>query len=77
MDGGWDEGYNCNSYADPIIEKKIASRIRQVDAEFHCPLHPGNCFEAAKQYGPYAKYILHPLCMAAAGAGEGGREPRR
>jgi hypothetical protein len=65
IDGAWDEGNNCNSYADPVIEAKVMARIRQVDPQFSCPLSPGVCRDAAKKYGDYAKYILHPLCLTA------------
>lgn len=63
VDGAWDEGNNCNSYADPVIEKKVTERIEQVDPRFHCPLRPETCLEAVEKYGRYAKLILHPHCL--------------
>ena len=65
IDGAWDEGNNCNSYADPIIEEKVASRINSVDPDFVCPLNPGDCQHAQDKYGYYAKYVLHPYCLIA------------
>ena len=65
VDGVWDEASNCNSYADPIIEEKVAVRIRRVDPDFSCPLEPEHCVDARDKYGYYAKYILHPYCLTA------------
>jgi len=63
LDGAWDEGNNCNSYADPMIEEKVTARIRQVAPAFVCPLDSGDCKAARGKYGDYAKYVLHPLCL--------------
>jgi len=63
IDGAWDEGNNCNSYADPIIEEKVTSRIKKIDPDFVCPLIPDYCQDAQDKYGYYAKYILHPYCL--------------
>jgi len=65
IDGAWDEGNNCNSYADPIIEEKVTSRIINVDPDFACPLNAGHCQDAQDKYGYYAKYVLHPYCLIA------------
>ncbi|MBT8119703.1 MAG: hypothetical protein KJN89_08300 [Gammaproteobacteria bacterium] len=65
IDGAWDEANNCNSYADPVIENKVVSRIKQIDAGFLCPLNAEYCMSAREKYGRYAKYILHPYCMIA------------
>lgn len=63
VDGAWDEGNNCNSYEDPVIEEKVRSRVTAVDPEFSCPCLAEECLAAQKKYGPYAKYILHPSCL--------------
>lgn len=63
LDGAWDEGNNCNSYADPVIEDKVSARIREVDPQFHCPHKPRTCPEAREKYGRYAKQLLHPQCL--------------
>lgn len=63
IDGAWDEGNNCNSYADPIIEEKVTSRIKNVDPDFTCPLIADHCEDAREKYGDYAKYVLHPYCL--------------
>lgn len=63
VDGAWDEGNNCNSYDDPIIEDKVVSRIAGVDPEFSCPYMAEACAEARERYGYYARYILHPYCL--------------
>lgn len=68
IDGAWDEGSNCNSYADPIIESKVVARMKSVDADFSCPHQPDDCVQAREKYGQYAKYVLHPYCLI---AGEG------
>jgi len=65
IDGAWDEGNNCNSYADPMIEEKITARIKHVDPDFVCPLNAGQCLDARDKYGDYAKYVLHPYCLTA------------
>jgi hypothetical protein len=65
IDAAWDEGNNCNSYADPTIADKISTRIQQVDPGFVCPLHPGQCATARNSYGPYASELLHPDCLTA------------
>jgi hypothetical protein len=63
IDGAWDEGNNCNSYADPMIEEKVTARIKHVDPDFVCPLNAGHCMDAQDKYGYYAKYVLHPYCL--------------
>jgi len=65
IDGAWDEGNNCNSYADPIIEEKVTARIRHVDPDYVCPLVAEHCMDAQDKYGYYAKYVLHPYCLTA------------
>ena len=65
VDGAWDESNNCNSYADPIIENKVMTRIKSVDADFSCPYEPAECVQAREKYDRYAKYILHPYCLIA------------
>lgn len=65
VDGMWDEGNNCNSYADTAIEAKVKSRIREVDPQFSCPAVPGSCEEARGRYGSYARQLLHPSCLTA------------
>ncbi|UCB54210.1 MAG: hypothetical protein JSW45_09660 [Thiotrichales bacterium] len=66
IDGAWDEGNNCNSYADPFIEQKVTARIKNIDPEFNCPHDAGHCVRARKKYSDYAKYVLHPYCLTAA-----------
>ena len=63
IDGVWDEGNNCNSYADPVIEEKVSLRTVEVDSQFKCPFIPQICLEAREKYGKYAKQILHPYCL--------------
>lgn len=65
IDGAWDESSNCNSYANPMIEAKVLSRIENIDADFSCPDKPDYCLQARKKYADYAKYVLHPLCLTA------------
>ncbi len=64
LDGVWDEGNNCNSYADPVIQEKVSSRIGAVDSKFNCPFIPQICLEAEGKYGKYANQILHPNCLS-------------
>jgi len=63
IDGVWDEGNNCNSYADPVIEEKVSLRIREIYSLFKCPFIPQICLEAREKYGKYAKELLHPHCL--------------
>ena len=63
LDGAWDEGNNCVSYKDPIIEEKVMSRVRDFDPEFSCPVSPEECNKAVQRYGIYSKDILHPDCL--------------
>jgi hypothetical protein len=65
IDGAWDEGNNCNSYADPVIEQKVASRIADVDPAYVCPVNADSCAEVRDKYGDFAKHILHPFCLVA------------
>ena len=65
IDGAWDEGNNCNSYADPMIEQKVISRIYAVDPDFSCPFSAEYCSHARDKYGYYAKQLLHPYCLIA------------
>jgi hypothetical protein len=63
VDGAWDEGNNCNSYKDPIIENKVLERIKKVGFEFSCPYQVKHCINARNKYQKYAKYLLHPACL--------------
>jgi hypothetical protein len=63
VDGAWDEGNNCNSYADPAIEEKVKNRISEVSAGLRCPVAPKRCQSAQQKYGKFSKYILHPSCL--------------
>lgn len=65
LDGAWDEGNNCNNFAEPAIEEKVTNRIKQVAPAFVCPMNPGHCRDARKKYGDYAQYVLHPNCLTA------------
>ena len=63
IDGTWDEGNNCNSYQNPMIEQKVISRIKNVAPDFSCPFTAEHCLDAQEKYGYYAKHVLHPLCL--------------
>lgn len=63
IDGTWDEGNNCNSYDDPVIEEKVTQRIKNVNPDFSCPVIAEYCLASQKKYGYYAKYVLHPYCL--------------
>jgi hypothetical protein len=67
LDGTWDEGNNCVSYNDPIIEEKVMARINRINPDFKCPLSEEDCIKGRDKYGKYAKDILHPACLTAAG----------
>ncbi|MEN8257622.1 MAG: hypothetical protein ABFS09_07150 [Thermodesulfobacteriota bacterium] len=66
LDGAWDEGNNCNSYEDPVIEEKVASRVKEVNPDFNCPAYSENCLAAQEKYGSYATLVLHPNCLIVA-----------
>jgi hypothetical protein len=63
IDGVWDEANNCNSYKDPIIEKKVTMRIKNINSKLSCPLIRQECINAKNKYGDFSKYILHPYCL--------------
>ena len=63
IDGTWDEGNNCNSYGDPIIEEKVRLRIKDVGPGFSCPFKAEHCLKSQEKYGYYAKHVLHPHCL--------------
>jgi nucleoside diphosphate kinase len=63
IDGSWDEGNNCNSYDDPVIEKKVAKRIQNVDPAFACPYRQQVCSRARAKYVEFSRYLLHPSCL--------------
>lgn len=65
IDPSWDEGINCNSYADPVIEHKVRSRIAEIDDAYSCPIHAAACQSAQQRYGDYARQLLHPHCLIA------------
>ncbi|PVV12296.1 MAG: hypothetical protein B6D72_08210 [gamma proteobacterium symbiont of Ctena orbiculata] len=65
IDASWDEGNNCNSYADPLIEAKVTKRIRDVDPDFACPSLKAACSRSRVKYGDYARFLLHPSCLNA------------
>lgn len=57
IDGAWDEGNNCNSYEDAVIEEKVTLSIKNVDPDFSCPYITEHCLDAQD------KYVLHPACL--------------
>ena len=63
IDGTWDEGNNCNSYADLIIEEKIKRRIEEIYPGYSCPVNVDACIEAKDRYGKYSRKLLHPACL--------------
>lgn len=65
IDGAWDEGNNCNSYNDPIIEEKISMRAKNVAPSYRCPYSIEQCTNSQQKYGQYAKLLLHPYCLIA------------
>jgi len=65
VDGAWDEGNNGNYYEDSVIEKKVSSRINNVDSDFIYPVLAKECLTAQIKYGYYAKHVLHPSCLSA------------
>ncbi|MGD8911670.1 MAG: hypothetical protein PVJ68_02850, partial [Candidatus Thiodiazotropha sp.] len=65
VDGSWDEGNNCNSYADPLIEEKVVKRIHDADPYFTCPYQQQACSRARVKYGEFSRYLLHPSCLQA------------
>lgn len=69
LDGAWDEGNNCNSYKDPVIEEKVTSRIKDINADYSCPIQPKHCVAARRKYGNYGKFLLHPSCLTAKNEG--------
>ncbi len=65
IDAAWNEGNNCNGYADPLIEEKVKRRVTEIDADFHCPVDAAACVKAKQSYGVYAPALLHPQCLIA------------
>lgn len=65
VDGAWDEGNNCNSYADPTIEAKVDERSDEAAPGFRCPVEPAQCHRARERYGDFARHLLHPRCVTA------------
>lgn len=65
IDGAWDEGNNCNSYKNPVIEEKVKSRISELAPQLECPLSAADCRAAVKKYDAYAGLLLHPACLLA------------
>lgn len=63
IDAAWDEGINCNGYADPFIEEKVKGRMTEIDAHYHCPVDTAACVKAQWRYGVYAPALLHPQCL--------------
>ena len=63
IDAMWDEANNCNSYADPVIEAKVMSRIAETDPGYVCPVDAKACSMAAEKYADYASQLLHPRCL--------------
>lgn len=63
IDAAWDEGQNCNSYADPIIESKIDRRIEELAEPMPCPAQASSCRLASVKYGLHSKWLLHPSCL--------------
>ncbi len=66
IDAAWDEGFNCNGYANPMIEEKVKLRMKEIDSNYHCPVQAAPCVKAQKHYGIYAPALLHPQCLIVA-----------
>ena len=64
IDAMWDEDKNCNSYADPVIEEKVTSRIAEFAPDYVCPADAQACSIANEKYGDYASRLLHPGCLS-------------
>jgi hypothetical protein len=64
VDGAWDEGQNCNSFADPVIEHKIEKRLQRLEGKGTCPWQPSVCQQAQSRYGRFSKWLLHPRCLS-------------
>ncbi len=69
VNGGWDEGINCDLYNDEEIAAAIRKRVKEreeSDGEsYTCPIEPGKCAAARERYDLYAHAFLHPLCVEA------------
>lgn len=63
LDGAWDEGNNCNSYKDSVIEEKVTSWIHNVNPDFSYPCRADYCLAAQKKYGEYGRHVLHSSCL--------------
>lgn len=68
IDGAWDEGNNCNSYADPLIEQKVMARADAISVNYRCPVERNACVAARRKYGHFARHLLHPACLGVAAA---------
>lgn len=58
----WDEGINCNLYANAAIEEKVMTRIHETNPDFSCPTSIRACRWATVRYGEFSNNVLHPAC---------------
>jgi len=63
VDAAWDEGINCSSFRNDVLQKKVSSRIdflnQSKKQNRRCPLEPGKIEPLRKKYGEYSGHLLN------------------
>jgi hypothetical protein len=68
IDASWDEGVNCNLYAERFEEKLASSQINpgSETVDFRgCPVSTSACKGRAEVYGMLAPRVLSSECLGA------------
>lgn len=61
VNAAWDEGLNCNYFADDHITAAVSKRIE--DLGMKCPVEPGHCPSMLQRYGVLAAHVVMPSCF--------------
>ena len=61
INAGWDEGINCNSYKNKILEEQVEKRLSLLNLS--CPVAPQECKELINLYGDLAPRLVSPICF--------------
>lgn len=67
VDDGWDEGINCNIYADSNTEERVNKVIHQLEIKtgrnLSCPAEKEKCSSIIEKYQDIKEYVISPSCF--------------
>lgn len=67
VDDGWDEGINCNGYADRTTVDRVNDVIKRLEEKsgrhLTCPAEKEKCAAVIKKYQGETSYLVSPSCF--------------